>query len=542
MAPVSENGVFLILPMAESLSLNRAMNYAEHTFQSNPILFIGSVTGLILAVLARRLTSARRRLPPGPLGLPLLGNTLQLTGEKWILFSSWRKIYGDLFYLNAVGKPIIVINKASIAVDLLDRRATRYIDRPPNIVAWEMITGGLFYAFGRFDEVCRRMRRASQETINKAVVHGLDEYMMSEALVLARNSLQDASAWTENLHHASGSVMLACLYGEPALDGGHDPRIEFINQFSERITRALLPGAHWVEVLPWMRHIPSIFAPWKRSAQYWNQKADVEFIRMFESTRDRVDKGEAQESMCSMLITETDRYGLDTRENAWLAATVFGGGAHTSAALMSWWSLAMLVYPEVQSRAQKELDAVVGRTRTPAFADLPHLPYIEAMVKELLRWGAIAPLGLPHYSNEDDVYDGYLIPKGTTVIVNVWELNRDRETFGMDADDFNPARYLDEKGQLLSKLPGAKDDGHFTYGFGRRVCVGKQIANKSLFIEIATCLWAFSLTNIEGQKLDVKAFRDQGTVVRPKPFHVNIQSRFPEALALLSHECELRGR
>ena len=71
-----------------------------------------------------------------------------------------------------------------------------------------------------------------------------------------------------------------------------------------------------------------------------------------------------------------------------------GGGAHTSAALMSWWALAMLAYPDVQKRAQLELDAIVGRTRTPTFADLPHLPYIEAMVKELLRWGTIAPLGL----------------------------------------------------------------------------------------------------------------------------------------------------
>lgn len=61
---------------------------------------------------------------------------------------------------------------------------------------------------------------------------------------------------------------------------------------------------------------------------------------------------------------------------------------------MSWWSLAMLIYPEVQERAQRELDAVVGRARTPNLADLSHLPYIRAMVKELLRWGPVAPLGL----------------------------------------------------------------------------------------------------------------------------------------------------
>ena len=60
---------------------------------------------------------------------------------------------GDLFYINAAGQPIVVVNKSSIAIDLLDRRATKYIDRPANIVGWEITTGGLFYAFGRFDDV-----------------------------------------------------------------------------------------------------------------------------------------------------------------------------------------------------------------------------------------------------------------------------------------------------------------------------------------------------------------------------------------------------
>lgn len=73
---------------------------------------------------------------------------------------------------------------------------------------------------------------------------------------------------------------------------------------------------------------------------------------------------------------------------------------------MAWWTLAMVVYPEVQARAQAELDSVVGRDRVPTFEDLSNLPYICAMVKEALRWRPVDPLGLPHRSSEDDWYEG----------------------------------------------------------------------------------------------------------------------------------------
>ena len=70
----------------------------------------------------------------------------------------------------------------------------------------------------------------------------------------------------------------------------------------------------------------------------------------------------------------------------------------------------------------------------------------------------------PHRSTQDDYFEGYFIPKGTVVIVNVWELTRDPEIYGPDAQHFNPARYLDDKGQLLLGLPGTKDDGHISFG------------------------------------------------------------------------------
>lgn len=82
----------------------------------------------------------------------------------------------------------------------------------------------------------------------------------------------------------------------------------------------------------------------------------------------------------------------------------------------------MGIYPEVQKKAQEELDRVLGPNRLPRFEDRSNLPYIEAIVKEALRWHPVAPMGIPHMSTEDDVYEGYFIPKGSLVMPNIWSV------------------------------------------------------------------------------------------------------------------------
>ena len=178
----------------------------------------------------------------------------------------------------------------------------------------------------------------------------------------------------------------------------------------------------------------------------------------------------------------------------------------------------MVTYPDVQKRAQAELDSVVGRARIPTFSDFERLPYIRAMVKEMLRWRPASPLGLPHLSSEDDWYNGMFIPKGTMIIANVWDLDRDPKIYGVDAADFNPARFLDSDGEVAPCPPETKEEGHVTYGFGRRICPGRHVANNAFFIDVAMALWA---CNFEPGKdghgnvipIDVDGWVEDGLIV-----------------------------
>jgi cytochrome P450 len=161
----------------------------------------------------------------------------------------------------------------------------------------------------------------------------------------------------------------------------------------------------------------------------------------------------------------------------------------------------MLAHPEVKVRAHAELDEVVVSARPSTFADLSSF---RTMAKEALRWSPSMSFGVPHASSADDWYEGMFIPKGTIILPNMRVINFDPAVFGSDPLRFNPARYLDEKGQLEALVDGY-GEGRMSFGYGRRVCNGRHVAEGTLAIDFATLLWALHFERSEGAQgeLDV---------------------------------------
>ena len=93
---------------------------------------------------------------------------------------------------------------------------------------------------------------------------------------------------------------------------------------------------------------------------------------------------------------------------------------------MSIFFLVMMLYPEVQRKAQEEIDRVIGDDDLPDFDDRQRLPYVDAVMKEVLRWHPIVPMAQPHSSVKDDIYEGYFIPKGSLFIPNIWSVDLSR--------------------------------------------------------------------------------------------------------------------
>jgi len=233
---------------------------------------------------------------------------------------------------------------------------------------------------------------------------------------------------------------------------------------------------------------------------------------------------------------------LSEPEMSFLAGLLYSAGAETTSTTLAWWALAMIAFPYTQRKAQAELDTVVGRDRMPTFADAPNLPYLGAVIREVLRWRPALPLGVPHATTEDDWYEGMFIPKGAICMPNTWHCNHDKAVFGEDADEFRPERHLDaNNGELLPGPLETNQGGHVTFGFGRRICVGKELALESLFINIARVLWAATLerprdANGKQVPLDTDTLVDAGLIARPAPYDCVVRPRFTGMDIVLAEE------
>lgn len=151
----------------------------------------------------------------------------------------------------------------------------------------------------------------------------------------------------------------------------------------------------------------------------------------------------------------------------------------------------MMLYPDVQKRAQVEVDALITqKQRLPTIQDRNSLPYVEAVVKEVIRWAPPVPLGLSHFTAADDEYLGYFIPKKTTIIPNIWAMTHNEELYP-DPFTFNPERFLPV--EVTGKQP-QRDPTQFIFGFGRRICPGQYLGDASMFIQIATTLATLDLS------------------------------------------------
>lgn len=183
---------------------------------------------------------------------------------------------------------------------------------------------------------------------------------------------------------------------------------------------------------------------------------------------------------------EEDPESLSEREIAYATGSLFGAGSDTSSSTLMSFMLAMTCFPRVAAKAQEELDRVVGRDRSPSWCDEQNLPYCKAIIKETLRWRPVAVMGgTPHASISDDHYNGHFIPKGTTIMGNLWAIHHNEKYF-KDSHNFIPERYLSPGADGTEPYPHS--DGHSAFGWVSRsdpccfscLCVCGQLMNISL--------------------------------------------------------------
>ncbi|KZO96403.1 cytochrome P450 [Calocera viscosa TUFC12733] len=501
-----------------------------------PTLLLTALAGaLLLALLYLRPT--RGRLPPGPRALPLLGNLPQLLPAPLFLrLHALTAKYGDLYTLRLPGATIVVLGSARAQADVLDRLGAVTSGRPRFVMAGEIMTRNLLYAFMPYGERWRRLRRVTHEGFNIRACASYYPFQSSEAANLVLSLLSPAvsvsspSALPDKLKHAAAASTWRSLYSGPSLTAEDEERVRRVDEVADDVLRASIPLSSVVDVFPWLDNLPAWAAPWRKRGERWFERTDAFFRGVLELGKQQEKGQQHHKGFIASTADSFERFAVTEQEAAWTAGGLFAAGVETTASSLHVFVQAMILYPTVARTAQAHLDRVCG-ARPPGFDDREMLPYLQAMVKEVLRWKPVAALGIPHVAEEDVEYRGYVIPKGTLLMGNIWSISHD-PAFFPSPDVFDPTRFLDASGQVKEPFPDYHDDT-VAYGSGRRICPGRDFANNTLFIDMAYLLWAFDFapgTDERGTQVlpNPDKYQDHGLMIHPSLFPYTLTPRRPD--------------
>lgn len=203
---------------------------------------------------------------------------------------------------------------------------------------------------------------------------------------------------------------------------------------------------------------------------------------------------------------------------------LFVAGTDTSSSTVEWAIAELIRNPLLLKQAQEEMDRIVGRDRLVTELDLSQLTFLQAIVKETFRLHPSTPLSLPRIASESCEVDGYYIPKGSTLLVNVWAIARDPKMW-TDPLEFRPTRFLSGGEKPNADVRG-NDFEVIPFGAGRRICVGMSLGLRMVQLLVATMVQSFDweLANgLDPEKLNMdEAYgltlqRAQPLMVHPKP-------------------------
>jgi len=323
--------------------------------------------------------------------------------------------------------------------------------------------------------------------------------------------------------------MMDVTYGI-GVHSSDDPYIHIAKDAMHGMSVASVPGAFLVDTIPALKYVPEWVpgAGFQRKAREWRKVTRDLMEVPFAEAKRKIALGTSAISFTSLNLRNLD----DSKDGAKAgrekivkasAANMYGAGADTTVSALGTFILAMLANPDAQRKAQAEIDSVVGTGQLPDFADEEALPYVSAIVKEVLRWKTVTPIAIPHYLAVEDEYRGYRIPAGSVVVGNAWAILNDEEVYP-DSQTFKPERFL-----LDGKLnPAIRDPDVAAFGFGRRVCPGKHMAAASLWITIASILSTFIINKLvdeDGNTVEPSYEYFSGLISTPLPFECFITLR-----------------
>ncbi|XP_062959279.1 cytochrome P450 2C18-like isoform X2 [Cynocephalus volans] len=402
------------------------------------VVLVLCLSCLLLLSLWRQ-SSGRRKLPPGPTPLPLIGNTLQLSVKNIKqCYRNFSKVYGPVFTVHFGMKPVVVLYGYEAVKEALIDMGEEFSGRGKFPVVERTNKGhGIIFSNGKRWMETRRFSLMTLRNFGMGK-RSIEDRIQEEARCLVeelRKTNASPCDPTFILGCAPCNVICSIIF-QNRFDYKDQNFLNLMEKFSENIR---IQGTLWILE----KHIqPSEF------------------------------------TIENLISTVSD---------------LFIAGTETTSTTLRYGLLLLLKYPEVRAKVQEEIDRVVGRHRSPCMQDRSFMPYTDAVVHEIQRYIDLVPNSAPHAVTRDIKFRNYLIPKGTTIFPSLTSVLHDDKEFP-NPEMFDPGHFLDESGNFK------KSDYFMPFSTGKRICVGESLARMELFLFLITILQNFNLKSVVDPK------------------------------------------
>ncbi|KAG5252430.1 cytochrome P450 [Salix suchowensis] len=453
----------------------------------------------LLCIIWRILSTSHKRNktlpPPEPSGAwPLIGHMRILNSQIPICraLGDLADKHGPVFSIRLGLRRTLVISSRESVKECLKTNDRKFLNRPSLAASKYMGYDDAFFGFHPYGEYWLEMRKiVTQELLSNRRLQLLMNVRVSEIDTCIKelyttcsngSVLVDMSQW---FSYVVANVMFRLLAGKRYCGG--------IAKESEAFVRA-------IKEFFYLRHMKSM----KRVAKELEHVVSgwlEEHLQRREAVNVRKEEKDFMDVMLESLAVGDDPifgYKRETIVKA-TALNLILAGVDTTSVTLTWALSLLLNHTEVLKRVQKEIDIHVGTTRWVEESDIKNLVYFQAIVKETLRLYPPGPLLVPRESLEDCYVGGYLVPRGTQLLVNAWKLHRDPRIWENPCE-FGPERFLTSHGSIDVR---GKQFEYVPFGSGRRQCPGISSGLRMLHLTLSRLLQGFSFSTAMNAQVDM---------------------------------------